>query len=126
MIPLNADKMSPYNLHIGDWVYVKKKCFWPVQIAAMDDFQISTRDGDLFSYDEIEPVFISNKTITEFSLPCEGMTIKGREDGEYCFCIIDGDGESWEFSANSIHLLQRHYFGITGNYLRLKWKGANL
>ena len=78
MIPLNADKMSPYNLHVGDWVYVKKKCFWPVQIAAMDDFQISTRDGDLFSYDEIEPVFISNKTITEFSLPCEGMAIKGR------------------------------------------------
>ena len=126
MIPFNADMMSPFNLHVGDWVYIKKKCFWPIQIAAMDNEQISTKDGDLFYYDEIEPVYLSHKTITEFSLPCEGMTIKGREGGEYWFRIADSDGEAWEFSANSIHILQRYYYGITGNYLRMNWKGANL
>lgn len=126
MIPSQADIMTPYNLHVGDWVYIKHKCFWPVQIAAMDDYQISTKDGDLFFYDEIEPVFISNKTIKEFSLPCEGMAIQGREGCEYRFCVYGCDGDAVEFSARSIHLLQHRYYDCTGNYLRLGWKGANL
>jgi len=126
MTPNHTSKMTPYNLHVGDWVYIKHKCFWPVQITAMDDFQISTKDGDLFYYDEIEPVFISNKTITEFSLPCEGMAIKGKEGGEYRFCVYDSNGDAMEFCASSIHLLQHRYFDFTGNYLRLGWKGANL
>lgn len=126
MIPPNADQMSPYNLHVGDWVYVRNKCFWPIRIAAMDDFQISTKDGDLFGYDELEPVYVSNKTIIEFSLSSKGMTIKGKEGDEYKFGLIDKDGKSCEFSANSIHLLQRNYFSVTGHYLRLNWKGANM
>ena len=126
MKPNYEDRMCPYSLHIGDWIYIKHKCFWPVQIAAMDDYQISTKDGDLFFYDEIEPVYISHKIITEFSLPCEGLTIKGRAGCDYRFCVYDNNGDALEFSANSIHLLQHRYYDYTGNYLRLGWKGANL
>ena len=126
MIPSHADEMTPYNLHIGDRVYIKHKCYWPVQIAAMDDHQISTKDGNLFFYEELEPIFISHKTITEFSLPCEGMAIKGREGSEYWFCVYDNNGDAVDFIANSIHLLEHRYYDHTGNYLNLGWKGANL
>ena len=118
--------MTPYNLHVGDWVYVRNKCFWPVRIASMDDYEISTFQGDLYRFEELEPVYISNKTITEFSLPCEGMTIKGKEGDNYWFCIKNNNGETWDFRTNSIHSLQHHYYEITSLYLQLKWKGANL
>lgn len=118
--------MTPYSLHVGDWVYVRNKCFRPVRIAAMDDFQICTPDGDLYKYEELDPVYISHKTITEFSLPIKGMTIDGKDGGEFHFRIVGDDGLVREFDVNSIHLLQRHYHDITLRYLYLTWNGANL
>ena len=119
-------KLTPYNLHVGDWVYIKNKCFRPVRIAGMDDCEIFTPDGDIYKFEELEPVYISNKTIVEFSLPVDGMTLKGKEGQDFCFSVMDDNGDSCEFKVNSIHLLQRHYYGITSRYLYLNWKGANL
>lgn len=118
--------MTPYTLHVGDWVYNKNKCFWPIKISHMDDTYVYTTDGDYYSYADLEPVYISDKTIVEFSLPGENLIIKGKEENDYLFSAIDNDGESWDFTVNSIHMLQRHYYGITKKYLKLKWKGANL
>ena len=122
----NTNQMTPYNLHVGDWVYVRNKCFWPVRIASMDDFEIATVDGDIYKYEELGPVRISRKTIEEFSLPCKDMTIKGKEGDNYWFCVRDYNGETWDFKANSIHVLQHNYYEATSLYLRLKWRGANL
>lgn len=118
--------MTPYNLHIGDWVYIRNKCFRPVRIAAMDDFGIYTLDGDFYKYELLDPVYISHKTITEFSLPVKGMTLNGKDGSDFHFCVVDNDGMIREFDVNSIHLLQRQYHDITSKYLNLKWNGANL
>ena len=119
-------KLNPYNMHIGDWVYVRNKCFRPIRISHMDEIYIYTDDGDYYSYADLEPVYVSDKTIVEFSLPNKNMIIKGKDGNEYLFSVIDKEGESWEFLTNSIHMLQRNYYGIREEYLKLKWKGANL
>jgi hypothetical protein len=118
--------MTPYNLHVGDWVYVKNKCFWPIKIASMDDYEIATIDGDLYDFEELEPIYLSTKTISEFSLPCNGMDIKGKVGENYLFCVFDQNGGKWEFLANSVNSLQKQYYDITGQHLMLKWSGANL
>ena len=122
----STNQMTPFNLHIGDWVYVRNKWFWPVRIAYMDEYEIYTDQGDIYSFEELDPVLITNKTIAEFSLPCLGMTIKGKEGDSYWFCVMDNNGEAWDFKANAIHILQHQYHKITSLYLRLKWRGKNL
>ena len=121
-----AQAMTPYNLHVGDWVYIRNKCFRPVKIAGMDDFEIFTPDGDIYKYEDLDPVYISHKTITEFSLPVKGMTLNGKDGGDFHFSIVDDNGKRREFDVNSIHLLQRHYHDFTSKYLNLKWNGTNL
>lgn len=123
---MNTSIMTQYSLHVGDWVYVKDKCFRPVKIAWMDDNEIVTYDGDSYKYDELQPVYISNKIIVEFSLPVEGMILKGKEGNDYLFSVMDDYGDPTDISANSIHLLQRRYYDATLKYLKLNWRGANL
>ena len=126
MIPDTSNLMTPYNLHVGDWVYVKDKYYQPVKIASMDDCKIATSFGDIYSFAVLKPVFISDKTIKEFSLPCKGMAIKGKEGKYWWFSVMDKDGEVWEFKTNSIHNLQLHYYGITKRYLNLQWRKGDV
>ena len=120
---LATNRLTPYFLRIGDYVYIRDRSYRPVRIFSMDEHEISTQTGEIYRYEDLRPVFLSAKTIREFSLPCRGMAIKRKMGNRYLFSVTGPNGGSREFVANSVHLLQHCYHDCTLQPLVLKWKG---